>query len=179
MLVQKAVIKNVQVAELNPGDRILQDVVGYKSHIMFFQGRVLNNRDIAWLREKLKEAKPKLASERYQTKRKSPGAIRDKDGNVLVKAGVPITDEALAPLLKQGFTRVDGMESGVVIYTREATWPDDRPWRIDQFNPAVKVETTVTINDEIQETPEDLTKEKQHPANSGSSKPSITPQGRR
>jgi len=162
MLVQKSVVKAVHVSELKAGDRLLVDIAGYKDRIIFNQGKVLNNRDVAWLREKIKEPKPKLASERYQTKRKAIAAIRDKAGNVLVKAGDAVTEEALAPLLKEGFTALEGMNAGVMdagvkVFTRQQMWPDERPWRIDQFNHAVRIETVVTVNDAIQDMPEDQT----------------------
>jgi hypothetical protein len=173
MLIQKSVVRSVTVAELKQGDRLLQDVIGYKENPIMFQGKVMNNRDIAWLKQKLKQPKPKLASERYQTKRKAASAIKDKNGAVLVKAGAPITEEALAPLLKEGFILTDGMDSSVKVFVREQIWPDNRPWRVDQFNPSVRIETVVTINDDIQSEPEREVVAAGAGAKSGSNKPEL------
>src|SRR3990167_985322 len=129
MLISKSVVKSATIAELKQGDRLLQDIIGYKDNPIMFQGKVLNGRDIAWLKQKLKQPKPRLSSERYQTKRKAAAAIKDKNGAVLVKAGGQITEEALAPLLKEGFALTDGMDATVKVFAREQIWPDNRPWR--------------------------------------------------
>lgn len=152
-VVTKSLVKVVAVKDLKPGDRLLVDIIGYKDRVIYQLGKVLNGRDISWLREKLKEAKPRIPSEKYKTGKRAQGPIRTKDGTVLVKTNGEITEEALTPLLKEGFERTEELEGGVIMFTRKQDWPDDRPWRIDQFNPAIKVETMVTVNDEVQETP--------------------------
>ena len=147
-LIQKSVVREVPVAELKVGDRLLMDLMGYKDRVVMQQGKTLNNRDIAWIREKMKEVPPRLATERYQTKRKAIANIRTRDGRALVKPGDPVTEEALAPLLQEGFQRIPAPESGVVWFMREQKWPENVPYRIDQFNPTVRIETLAHVNDE-------------------------------
>lgn len=154
MIVTKTVVKSKAVAELMVGDRLMQDIMGYKNRVIYNQGKTLSARDIAWFREKLKENPPKLASERYQTGKRAIIGIKNAAGQVLVKPGDPITAEAMAPLLKEGFTVQDGLEGGIKVFVRPQVWPADRPYRIDQMNQLVRVETIVTINDEVQSEPE-------------------------
>ena len=147
-VVTRAVVKDVGIAELKVGDMLLQDIIGYKDHILMFQGKRLTNRDIIWLRKKLQEKAPRLAGERYRTGIKAPGKIEDKNGAVLVKAGETITVEKLAPLLEQGFKMLpaaDGSESST--FYQEFAW-NGKPYRIDEFNPAVRVETLTLVDPE-------------------------------
>lgn len=154
--VRKSIVKEVEVKELQIGDTMLADMIGYKDHILFHRGQVLNARDIRWINKKLKEGKPQLSAERIMTERKANVDIKTKSGRVLVKTNEKITEDALKPLLKEGFTSTPLFGSPVVMFSRPVEWGKDRDYHITDFNPTVKIETMVTINADIQEVPEGM-----------------------
>ena len=152
-LTSKQVIKKVELDRLKVGDRLMQDVSGYKGHILLMRGQVVGARERLWLDKKLKEKTPKLAATRYRTNHKTPGKIASADGTVLVKAGELVTDAKLAPLLKEGFTCIE-MAEEYNLYLRKNEWPKDKDWHITDYNPAVLVETTVAVNEKGEEVDE-------------------------
>lgn len=147
----KAVVRDVTIPELKLGDQLLSEVVGYKGRVLLHQGTRITARHLSWLRKQLEAQPPRLAARRYQTKVKAPGRICAEDGTVLVKPGELITEEKLAPLLKEGFQMFPGGDGETKVYTKPTVWPKDQPYRIDQFNPAVRVEGIVYVDDKDQE----------------------------
>lgn len=143
---QAPYIEDVKIAEIRIGDKLLTQIIGYKDRVIYNNGHVFTPKDIAWFAEKLAEEKPQLASERYLVGRKSPGDVMAKNKVVLVKRGEVVTEEALQPLLKEGFVKQNGFDNEVM-FVRPTDW-GNKPYRIDQFNPVVRVETLRLVGDD-------------------------------
>lgn len=143
-----AVVIQKTVSEIGVGDKLLTDIVGYKGKTLMHRGQTISAREKNWLEKKLKESKPVISSQKYLTNKKAVGNILDKKGNILVSAGKVITEEALKPLLKEGFTIQESFESDHKMFFRPGAWPEDAKYHIDQFNPIVTVETLSLINDD-------------------------------
>lgn len=152
--VRKSVVKEVTVKELMVGDKLLVNVLGYKDHVLFNQGAILNPKDISFIKEKLGAKAPTLSDEQIVTEKRATVDIKDRDGKILVKARDQIKEDAIQPLLEEGFRSTPIIGGSAVVFSRPQKWPEDAPWHIDAINPRIKVETMVTINDEIQEEPE-------------------------
>lgn len=152
----KAVIKDVKISDLKIGDKLQQDIIGQGGNILLYSGTNISHKEMLFLRRQLAAKKPRFAAERYLVDNKAPGRICMKDGTILVKPGETITEAKLAPLLKEGFQTVETNEGGILFY-RKTEWPKDLDtnWHIDHFNPTVRIETTVYVNDkdEVQEDP--------------------------
>ena len=127
-------------------DKVLTDIVGYKNKVLIYANTALSVRHLDFIKKQLERVTPKLASEKYLTNTKAKGAIRDKAGKVLVKPGELITREALAPLLKEGFTEHETVEPDQTLFARKQEFKDE--FRIDKLNPSVRVETTALVDDE-------------------------------
>ncbi len=141
-----AVIKVVEVKDLIVGDKLLVDLVGYKGNVLINRGTTISARETIWLKKKLAENAPKLPSMKYRTETKAFGDIVSANGTVLLKRGGKITEEALAPLLKEGFAVVDLMESGSKMFHKPQKWTEKS--NIAEFNPAVQVERVELVNDD-------------------------------
>ena len=152
--VRKSVIKDVKVSELKVGDRLEVNILGYKERVLLTRGMVLDHRHIRFLEKKLKEKEPVLDPINIVNEKKAISAIKDDSGKVLVKSGELIKEAKIEPLLKKGFKRTPIPGGAAVMFTRDQKWPSDVPWDISKINPSVKVETMVTVNDDIQEVPE-------------------------
>ncbi len=137
----KQVVKDVTISDIRVGDKLLQDIVGVENRTLIMQGTFISPREVIFLRKQLSRTKPKRPPERYQVGLKTPGAIYDKNGACLVRAGVVVTEAALAPLLEEGFEQAPLGEGGMLFY-RKSEMPAGQPWHITDFNPAVRVETT-------------------------------------
>lgn len=142
----KAVVREVKIVDIRVGDKLLQDIIGHQDRPLIMQGQSIGNREILFLRSIRKHTKPKYSPERYPVGVKTPGAIHSQDGTVLVRAGQTVTEEALAPLIEEGFEVIEG-EGDSKIYFRRNEWPENKPWHIDQINPLVRVETTTYIDE--------------------------------
>ncbi len=144
-----AVVKIVEVKDIIVGDKLLVDLVGYKGNVLINRGTTISSRETIWLKKKLAESAPKLPNIKYRTGIKAFGDIRDAAGKVLVKRGEKITEEALAPLLKDGFTMVDLMDAGSRMFHKAQKWTEKS--NIAEFNPAVQIERIEVINDDAPE----------------------------
>lgn len=142
---QKAVIQDIKIKDIRIGDRLKQDINGY-SGVLLYTGQVISHRELDFLRKQIVKTKPKYAPEHYTINAKAPGQIVDRAGNILVRGGQQITEEALKPLLSEGFQVIPGPE-GTTMYWRKGEWPDHLPWHIDQFNPLIRVETFTYLDD--------------------------------
>lgn len=141
-----AVVKIVEVKDIIVGDKLLVDVVGYKGNILINRGTTISTRETAWLKKKLSEKAPTLPSIKYRTETKAFGDIKDAAGNVLVKRGEKITEEALAPLLKEGFSMVDLMDAGSRMCHKAQKFTEKS--NIADYNPGVQIERIEVVNDE-------------------------------
>ena len=139
--------EHVPIAEIKVGDKLLSEIVGYKNRTLFHRGHVFSVHDMQFFKKKLAETKPKLASMRFKCGRKTPGDIKAANGNVLVPRGKMVTAEALAPLLKEGFTVVEDMDQQK-IFSKPQEWPKDVPFNIAEYNPTIVVETTLVDGEE-------------------------------
>lgn len=146
----KAVVKDVKIADIRVGDKLLQDVIGHNDRALLLQGTFISAREITFLRKQLAAKIPLYSPQRYVLNRKTPGGIYDQDGKCLVRAGQAVTAAALEPLLDEGFEEAP-TEDGGIMFFRKNTWPKSKPWHINDFNPLVRVETTTYINDEDRE----------------------------
>ena len=137
-----------EIKDLNVGDKILTDIIGYKGKIFFPQGFTLSFRDVQWLKKHAaKDEPPKLSSQYYVIGSKAKIAVRNKKGDVLVGPGKRIEIEAVKPLLKEGFQEIEVPGGGSMVHRKEV-WPKDKPWHISQYNPFIHVETTTIVNDD-------------------------------
>lgn len=143
---EQVAVKTVKIEDLSIGDKLLQDIVGYKDRVLINRKTVLGPRDIKWLKKKLAETAPKMPSQKYVTSRKAISHIKDSKGNTLVKSGQVITEAALAPLLKEGFTTAETPDNEGILFYKKSEWPKGTPFNISEFNPTVKVETTEQVN---------------------------------
>jgi hypothetical protein len=139
-------VKIVEVKDIIVGDKLLVDLVGYKGNILINRGTTISTRETTWLKKKLAESTPKLPSIKYRTETRAYGDICDAAGKVLVKRGEKITEEAIAPLLKEGFTLVDLMDAGSRMCHKAQKWTEKS--NIAEFNPAVQIERIEVINDD-------------------------------
>lgn len=141
-----AVIVAVEIKDITLGDKLVTDVMGYKGKTLIPRGTTISARELNWFKKKMAEAKPKLAAEKYITNTKAKGHIMSKDGKMLVERGKMITEDALSPLLKEGFTAVETMEAGQIMHYRKAEWSG--AFHICDFNPIVQVERQQLVNDD-------------------------------
>jgi hypothetical protein len=147
-MTQKAVVKDVKISDIKIGDKLCQDITGMKGRTLIYTGQVISHREMLFLRKQLGRTIPRYSAERYILGAKAIGSIFDKSQKRLVNPGQEITQEALSPLLKEGFTIVDTGESGQQMFYRKNEWGKDEPWHIEQFNPLVRVETMTFVDEE-------------------------------
>ena len=143
-----AVVKAVEVDALMLGDKLLTDVIGYKGKTLIARGATISARELTWIRKKLQEGKPRLASQKYRTTTKALGDICDSKGKVLVPRGKEITEAALAPLLskEEGFHVQEIFEANMKMFYKKAEWQG--PYHIKDFNPIIQVERVELVNDD-------------------------------
>ena len=159
MAMNQAVIKAVEIKEIRSFDKLLSDIIGREEKVLIPRGTTISARELKFLKDVLSHGKPQLASQKYRTKLKSIGNICKADGTVLVKRGQEVTEEALAPLLKEGFAVQETFEADQKMFYKKATF--EGPWHITDFNPLVQVERTELVNDDgssIKQTPAAATK---------------------
>jgi len=156
----KPVVKNVKISDIAIGDKLRQDIIGYsatpgQSHILFYQGTMISHRELIFLREQINKKPPFVPPERYIIGVKTPGIIWTQDGRKLLNGGDVVTEEALAPLLEEGFEIVPTNDGGQMFY-RKNSWPDDSQyeWNIEKLNPLVMVETLTYVDDQGKEVPD-------------------------
>lgn len=141
-----AAVVAVEIKDVRIGDKLHTDVVGYKGKVLIARGSVIGARELAFIGKKLKEGKPRLASTKYRTNLKAMGDIRAADGRVLVKRGEVVTEAAVAPLLKEGFSIQEMFENDSKLVYRKAEWTG--LYHISEFNPFIHVERTELVNDD-------------------------------
>lgn len=144
--IAKQVTKDVKVADIKVGDKLLQDITGVEDRTLIMQGTFISPREVLFLRRQLARTRPTRPPERYHLNQKTPGAIYNKAGECVVRAGQQVPEEAGARLVADGFTEVPGGEAGTFFY-RKNEFPKDQPWHINDFNPVVRVETTTYIDE--------------------------------
>ncbi len=142
----QAVIKTVEIADIRSFDKLLSDIIGQEERVLIARGTVISAREIKFLKDVTAHVKPQLASQKYRTKLKSIGNICKADGTVLVKRGEEVTEEKLAPLLKEGFAVQETFESDQKMFYKKTTF--EGKWHINDFNPLVKIERTELVNDD-------------------------------
>ena len=142
----QAVIKAVEIKDIRSFDKLLSDIIGREEKVLIPRGTTISAREIKFLKDVLAHGKPQLASQKYRTKLKSIGNIVSASGTVLVKRGEEVTEEKLAPLLKEGFAVQETFESEQKMFYKKATF--EGPWHITDFNPLVQVERTELVNDD-------------------------------
>lgn len=147
----QAVVKAVEVKDLQVGDKLIVDIIGYQNKVLINRGTNISSREVLWIAKKLKENPPKNPTIKYRTLTKAMGDIKDAKGALLVKRNAIITEEALAPLLKEGFTAVEAFEAGSKMFYKKQDWTAKS--NIAEFNPLVQVERVEIVNDEPAKTP--------------------------
>lgn len=142
-----AEVKTKELSDLALGDKLLTDIIGRKGRVLINRNTVISTREILWLKKKIGESKPRLSSQFYVIGEKAKLAVRDKDGNILVKPNAEIVRDAVKPLLDEGFSEVE-IPGGRVMISKKEVWPDKEKWHICEFNPFAHVETTSIVNED-------------------------------
>jgi len=143
----KAAIVYKKVQELILGDKVLTGIVGYKGRTLFPAGHTLSVSDIEFVKKQLAQTKPTMADEMYVMESLAKCDIKDSSGKIVVAYGKEITEDAVAPLMGDGY-RIQNLPGGKRMLTREQKWDDNIKWFIADINPQVQVETILLVDDE-------------------------------
>lgn len=145
-------MRTKDIKDIIVGDKLMTDIVGYKNKRLLNRGDILSYEHVDFLKKQIAKKKPIHPSIKFKVGLKSNIDIKDRGDNILVHRGAEITEEAIKPLLEEGYSIAEGFGDEVV-YQRPQKF--EGPWHIEHFNEkGVLVETDVMVDEKGDDTTE-------------------------
>lgn len=143
-------MRTKDIKDIIVGDKLMIDIIGYKNKRLLNRGDILSFEHVEFLKKQLVKKKQIHPSIKFKVGLKSNIDIKDRGDNILVHRGAEITEEALKPLLEEGYTIAEGF-SDEIVYQRPQKF--EGAWHIEHFNPkGILVETDVMVDEKGDET---------------------------